>query len=620
MQNEKKIIELPIEDVLPNRFQPRIKFDQSSINDLALSIKRHGVIQPIVVRQIGTKYEIIAGERRYKASVLAGKKSIPAIISELSDKDSVEIALIENVQREDLTPIEKAISYKKILDMGYIKQEELAQKVGKSQSTIANTLRLLNLTDEVQEALLENKISERHARSLLKVKEEDKQVKMLNRIISERLTVRKTDEEIDKMYNEETNTFTNEIPSVDTVAVPANDEIVSIPDTNVSNPVNDLPGFMNIDNIEQNATDINVEPVKPAVDMNQLLNASGLPQNNSVDVYPQPSDLQSNKFFSFFDEKTESSSEGEVKDIATEIPTIPTFEIPSEPAVKMPTFEVPSAPAVEVPTFEVPSAPAVEVPTFEVPSAPTVEVPTFEEPSAPAVEVPTFEVPSAPAVEVPTFEVPSAPAVEMPTFEVPSAPAVEVPTFEEPSAPTVEVPTFKEPSAPAVEMPTFEEPSAPVVEMPTFEVPSAPAVEVPTFEIPSVSEDSAEGEAKSIPMEIPNFEIPDFEIPEGNEALSTLETQNIDIPNFEPISIPAEEEIIPTIEVEPIANPYIENVQAEEVTGNFVSVPTPTAPNIKLALDAIRQCEATLENLGFVVDIEELDFDNNYQVTFKIQK
>ena len=503
MQNEKKIIELPIEDVLPNRFQPRIKFDQSSINDLALSIKRHGVIQPIVVRQIGTKYEIIAGERRYKASVLAGKKSIPAIISELSDKDSVEIALIENVQREDLTPIEKAISYKKILDMGYIKQEELAQKVGKSQSTIANTLRLLNLTDEVQEALLENKISERHARSLLKVKEEDKQVKMLNRIISERLTVRKTDEEIDKMYNEETNTFTNEIPSVDTVAVPANDEIVSIPDTNVSNPVNDLPGFMNIDNIEQNATDINVEPVKPAVDMDQLLNASGLPQNNSVDVYPQPSDLQSNKFFSFFDEQTESSSEGEVKDIPTEIPAIPTFEIPSAPAVEMPTFEIPSAPAVE---------------------------------------------------------------------------------------------------------------------MPTFEVPSAPAVEVPTFEIPSVSEDSAEGEAKSIPMEIPNFEIPDFEIPEGNEALSTLETQNIDIPNFEPISIPAEEEIIPTIEVEPIVNPYIENVQAEEVTDNFVSVPTPTAPNIKLALDTIRQCEATLENLGFVVDIEELDFDNNYQVTFKIQK
>lgn len=183
MQNNgQKVVELNINDVLPNRFQPRIKFDENSINELALSIKKYGVIQPIVVRQIGNKYEIIAGERRYKASVLAGKQTIPALITQLTDKDSIEIALIENVQREDLTAIEKAVSYKKILDMGYISQESLAQKVGKSQSSIANTLRLLNLTDDVQEALLENKISERHARSLLKVKDEKQQVLMLNKI------------------------------------------------------------------------------------------------------------------------------------------------------------------------------------------------------------------------------------------------------------------------------------------------------------------------------------------------------------------------------------------------------------------------------------------------------
>ena len=186
MQTEKKVVELNLSDVLPNRFQPRIKFDENAINELAISIQKYGVIQPIVVRQIGNKYEIIAGERRYKASKIAGKQTIPAIISELNDKDSVEIALIENVQREDLTPIEKAISYKKILDMGYINQEELAQKVGKTQSTIANTLRLLNLTDDVQEALLENKISERHARSLLKLKDSKQQIEMLNKIIKER--------------------------------------------------------------------------------------------------------------------------------------------------------------------------------------------------------------------------------------------------------------------------------------------------------------------------------------------------------------------------------------------------------------------------------------------------
>ena len=152
METRKQVIELNIDDVLPNRFQPRIKFNEDAINELSKSIKEHGVIQPIVVRPIGDKFEIIAGERRYKASRMAGKTTIPAIITDLNDKDSAEVALIENVQRENLTPIEEAISYKKILDMGYITQDALATKLGKTQSTVANKLRLLNLEDDVQEA------------------------------------------------------------------------------------------------------------------------------------------------------------------------------------------------------------------------------------------------------------------------------------------------------------------------------------------------------------------------------------------------------------------------------------------------------------------------------------
>ena len=155
-----KVVELDLNDIMPNRFQPRIKFNEDSINELALSIREHGVIQPIVVRTLGNKYEIIAGERRYKASLMAGKRTIPAIIMELNDKESAEVALIENVQRKDLTPIEEAISYKKILDMGNLTQDGLAERLGKKQSTVANKIRLLNLSDEVQEALLEDKISE----------------------------------------------------------------------------------------------------------------------------------------------------------------------------------------------------------------------------------------------------------------------------------------------------------------------------------------------------------------------------------------------------------------------------------------------------------------------------
>lgn len=200
MRIGKEVLILNLDDVLPNRFQPRITFDEKAIMELTESIKEHGVIQPIVVRRVADKYEIIAGERRYRASVLAGKKSIPAILADLNDRDSAEVALIENVQRQDLTPIEEAISYKKILDMGYLNQVDLANKLGKTQSTIANKLRLLNLCDEVQEALMKEKISERHARSLLKLNKEQQKI-MLSKIISERLTVRKTDEEIEKMLN-----------------------------------------------------------------------------------------------------------------------------------------------------------------------------------------------------------------------------------------------------------------------------------------------------------------------------------------------------------------------------------------------------------------------------------
>ena len=202
MYESGKLAVINIDDIFPNRFQPRLKFDEEKLSELSDSIRKYGVIQPIVVRPVNGKYEIIAGERRYKASMMAGRTTIPAVIVNLSDRDSEEIALLENIQRQQLSPIEEAVSYKRILDMGYITQDELAKKLGKAQSTIANKVRLLNLDDEVQEALLENKISERHARSLLRLSDKADQVKMLHRIINERLTVKMTDNEIAKLKEE----------------------------------------------------------------------------------------------------------------------------------------------------------------------------------------------------------------------------------------------------------------------------------------------------------------------------------------------------------------------------------------------------------------------------------
>ena len=197
---EKEIVEISLDDIIPNRFQPRLSFDEDALNELAKSIRQYGIIQPLVLRKVGNKYEIIAGERRYKASFIAGLTKVPAVIIDLNDNESAEVAIVENIQRRNLSAIEEAKSYKKLLDRGYLTQEELATRMGKTQGAISNKLRLLNLSNEVQNALLNNEISERHARSLLKIEDEDKQIEVLHRIINERLTVRDTDRLIDNIY------------------------------------------------------------------------------------------------------------------------------------------------------------------------------------------------------------------------------------------------------------------------------------------------------------------------------------------------------------------------------------------------------------------------------------
>ena len=198
MNLEQTVLQVHIEDIIPNRFQPRLNFDEQGLQELAASIKEHGIIQPLVLRKLGDKYEIIAGERRYKAAQIAGLTTVPAVIANIDDNKSAEVALVENVQRRDLTAIEEARSYKNLLDKGYLTQEQLAKRMGLSQPAVANKLRLLNLDVEVQQALLEEKISERHARTLLTLPLEE-QREWLHRIINERLTVRQLDIELKKV-------------------------------------------------------------------------------------------------------------------------------------------------------------------------------------------------------------------------------------------------------------------------------------------------------------------------------------------------------------------------------------------------------------------------------------
>ena len=187
------------ENIIPNAYQPRKFFNEEAIGELAQSIKVYGIIQPISVRKIGDNcYELVAGERRLRAAKSIGLKEVPAIVVEISDKDSAAIALLENLQREDLNFIEEAEAYNNLIKEHSYTQEQLADIIGKKQSTIANKIRLLKLPEDIRNNILENKLTERHARALLKVGDDKEKNKILKMVITKNLNVKATEELIDK--------------------------------------------------------------------------------------------------------------------------------------------------------------------------------------------------------------------------------------------------------------------------------------------------------------------------------------------------------------------------------------------------------------------------------------
>ena len=661
MQIDRRVVDLDINDVLPNRFQPRIKFNEISIQELSDSIKKYGVIQPIVVRKIGDKYEIIAGERRYKASVMAGKTTIPAIISDLNDKDSVEIALIENVQREDLTPIEKAISYRKILDMGYMNQEELAEKIGKSQSAIANTLRLLTLSEEVQEALLEVKISERHARSLLKLKNEKDQVKMLNRIINERLTVRRTDEEIEKMM------FDEEPIRIDDDAntnVPFQNVPLEQPSQPEILPINEVPTTPVYDVQEEpSLVDVPVTPIyeAPEVPMYEpntepVQETYETPEVPMYEPYTEPvQETYETPEVPMYEPYTEPVQE------TYETPEVPKYEPSTEPVQE--TYEIP-----EVPKYEPSTEPVQE--TYETP-----EVPMYEPYTEPVQE--TYEAP-----EVPMYEPSTEPVQE--TYETPEVPMYE--PYTEPVQETYETP----------EVPMYEPSTEPVQE--TYETPEVPMYEPytepvqETYEAPEVPKyepytEPVQESEYDIPTDLSNNSFTDLNLPDF-ETDTEQNNEYSDMPSFMNISQIEKnaEDIIkpekPLVDMDELLKPdanmpanennqddesesdngeilkpgkffnffdneenidepkeqvstnqfdlnnfYTEdnNAQTDEVRNEEQPASVPTnntyvANDIKTGINTIHDCIKTLEKYGFKVNMEELDLNDKYQIMLDIDK
>lgn len=198
-----EVKKIPIDLIVPNRFQPRTVFDDDRIEELSRTIHTHGIIQPIVVREFENgQYEIIAGERRWRAMKKLGWDEVPAIVKNLTDTETASVALIENLQREELSPIEEAVAYGKLLELHNLTQEALAQRLGKGQSTVANKLRLLKLPQPVQDALLSKAITERHARSLIPLKNPEKQVKLLEEIIGKNLNVKQTEDRVVRLLEQ----------------------------------------------------------------------------------------------------------------------------------------------------------------------------------------------------------------------------------------------------------------------------------------------------------------------------------------------------------------------------------------------------------------------------------
>lgn len=287
MNDEKdEVVQLYLDDIIPNRFQPREVFDEKALKELAVSIKEHGIIQPIIVRNVNGKYEIIAGERRYKASALAGMTKIPAIIRDLDDKETSKVALLENLQRKNLNPIEEARTYQKILELDQMTQEELAKTMGKSQSSVANKLRLLSLSEEIQDCLLKEKISERHARALLNVNDTKIQKSLLDKIIETKMSVRALEEEIKELYPKGKDA--SEIP-IDANAKADASEFLN------SNPL--TPTAAEIDEEVSNYGKIVIAPPtqgEPIQDMNNTNNNSGsvevsnqnIPANGAISQSP----------------------------------------------------------------------------------------------------------------------------------------------------------------------------------------------------------------------------------------------------------------------------------------------------------------------------------------------
>ena len=610
MYESGKLAVINIDDIFPNRFQPRLKFDEEKLSELSDSIRKYGVIQPIVVRPVNGKYEIIAGERRYKASMMAGRTTIPAVIVNLSDRDSEEIALLENIQRQQLSPIEEAVSYKRILDMGYITQDELAKKLGKAQSTIANKVRLLNLDDEVQEALLENKISERHARSLLRLSDKADQVKMLHRIINERLTVKMTDNEIAKL-KEEKNKQVNKQVQTD------NNNIESLfgDEERGSN-------MMDIDKIMREAQDINA-PASEKKDLSGLMKQDANTPVSPIITSEEPKQepvREDGKFVNFSQIKDPEP----VKSTPTPVSGGVTFDsmFHQEPSI-----------AVSTPTTSTPSEPVQTGSQVSTPVSSVVSQNSSLEASqgsngigmavADALKKFNNQVPNNEPIAASPSMTQVPPVNSVPINEVQATPVNlgQTPVQSEPSVSNQMVqPQSVAPTPASVNMNSFE--NSNVSSNETFNTSSNVTSESSVME-PQMNQGYVTSPSYNEQVMSPvNESAPVNPMPANQSPVNEVQAT--------PVNMGTENSAMPTydnVNNIPDTTIYQERPVSDASTmASSMAEPVKVAPapqnnaHFAQVVRLIRDCANEIGKYGYKVNLDELDLGNKYQVSFTIDK
>ena len=388
MQQETNIVQLNIDLLIPNPHQPRKLFNAESLNNLANSIKKYGILNPILVRKKDEVYEIIAGERRLRAAKIAGLTKVPVIIKEVEETIMAEMALIENLQREDITAIEEAKAYKEILNLSQITEQELSKMIGKSQSFISNKIRLLTLPKKIQEALARRQISERHARSLMTVKDENQQNELLERVIKEKLTVKELDNIINskKITEEEIQSAINDIMK----SLNIDDKNEEKEEEKESDNMNGnfFPNATMGQNQEASLNSMNMQAI-PGVPMPEPQPAAQVQEQQAPPQIPN---------FEMTPPQPELPTQPQVEQPVQSIPTIPNFDINNNP---QPVDNITMNQSVP----EMPLATPTDIPTEPQPAAPILDQPLFGNNEQPQPVMPSIDIPEPQPLPV-SFDIP----------------------------------------------------------------------------------------------------------------------------------------------------------------------------------------------------------------------